>query len=48
MTNLTRAKDAAEVVCAAGRDSALLHWKRYAFDESLEAAASDSDTGEAA
>jgi len=27
MTNLTRAKDAAEVICAAGRDSALLQWE---------------------
>jgi hypothetical protein len=41
MANLTRAKDAAEVICATGRDSALLHWKRHACERAAEARTGD-------
>jgi len=37
MANLTRCKDAAEVICATGRTSTLLHWKRHPCDAALEA-----------
>jgi len=39
--NLSRVKDAAEVICANGRNSALLHWKRHACEKPLEAATGD-------
>jgi hypothetical protein len=41
MANLSRAKDAAEVICATGRDSALLHWKRHACESRAEARRND-------
>lgn len=37
MVNLSRAKDAAEALCATGRDSALLHWKRHACETPVKA-----------
>jgi hypothetical protein len=51
MANLSRAKDAAEVICATGRKSSLLHWKRHGCERPLEAAtgalAADDDSGAA-
>jgi hypothetical protein len=34
--NITRIKDAAEVICARGRDANMLHWKRHPYDKPLE------------
>jgi hypothetical protein len=45
MANLTRAKDAAEVTCATGRNSAFLHWKRHPCDGPLGAHTSDLTDG---
>jgi hypothetical protein len=41
MVNLSRAKDAAEALCATGRDSALLHWKRHACEKPVKARRGD-------
>jgi len=41
MVNLSRAKDAAEVLCATGPKSALLHWKRHGCDKPSEARTGD-------
>ena len=41
MVNLSRAKDAAEALCATGRDSALLHWKRHVCEKPVKARRGD-------
>lgn len=41
MANLSRAKDAAEAICATGRDCSLFHWKRHACERALEARGRD-------
>jgi hypothetical protein len=46
--NLSRIKDAAEVIFARGRDSALLHWKQHPYEKPVEAPYSDLSEREAA
>jgi hypothetical protein len=46
--NLTRIKEAAEVICARGSDSTLLHWKHHPYEKPLEAPPVDLTTKVAA
>jgi hypothetical protein len=46
--NLTRIKDAAEVICARGRNSTLLQWKQHPYVRPAEAPQSDLNWEQAA